>query len=227
MSSNKQKAQAEEQVENNVEEQQVEEHVAADMKEETPAAAEEAVTEAATAESSEPEAPVDESQARIAALELELEKAKAGIADYKDAALRAKADADNIRRRAAIDVDKSKKYALEKFANELLPVIDNMERGLQHADKENEALVPLIEGIELTARSLESALEKFGVKAIDPQGLPFNPEQHQAMSMVENPDVAPNTVIAVMQKGYELNGRLIRPAMVMVSKGAPKVDTTA
>jgi len=113
---------------------------------------------------------VDESVARIAALEAELAKASASAAEFKDVALRAKADADNIRRRAAIDVDKAKKFALEKFANELLPVIDNMERGLQHADKTNEALVPLIEGIELTAKSLESALEKFGVKAVNPEG---------------------------------------------------------
>lgn len=169
---------------------------------------------------------VDESVARIAALEAELAKAKASAAEFKDAALRAKADADNIRRRAAIDVDKAKKFALEKFANELLPVIDNMERGLQHADKSNEALVPLIEGIELTAKSLESALVKFGVKPVNPEGEPFNPELHQAMSMIESADVAPNTVITVMQKGYELNGRLIRPAMVMISKAAPTATPT-
>ncbi|WP_017221134.1 nucleotide exchange factor GrpE [Moritella dasanensis] len=169
---------------------------------------------------------VDESVARIAALEAELAKAKASAAEFKDAALRAKADADNIRRRAAIDVDKAKKFALEKFANELLPVIDNMERGLQHADKSNEALVPLIEGIELTAKSLESALVKFGVKPVNPEGEPFNPELHQAMSMIESADVAPNTVITVMQKGYELNGRLIRPAMVMISKAAPAATPT-
>ncbi|MDX2318995.1 MAG: nucleotide exchange factor GrpE [Moritella sp.] len=169
---------------------------------------------------------VDESVARIAALEAELAKATASAAEFKDAALRAKADADNIRRRAAIDVDKAKKFALEKFANELLPVIDNMERGLQHADKSNEALVPLIEGIELTAKSLESALEKFGVKAVNPEGETFNPELHQAMSMIESTDVAPNTVITVMQKGYELNGRLIRPAMVMISKAAPAATPT-
>jgi molecular chaperone GrpE len=169
---------------------------------------------------------VDESVARIAALEAELAKASASAAEFKDVALRAKADADNIRRRAAIDVDKAKKFALEKFANELLPVIDNMERGLQHADKTNEALVPLIEGIELTAKSLESALEKFGVKAVNPEGEAFNPELHQAMSMIESADVAPNTVITVMQKGYELNGRLIRPAMVMISKAAPAATPT-
>lgn len=214
MSSEEQKVQTEDQVE----EQLVTE---AEMDVDATAA-----SEAESADAVEGEV-VDESLVRIAELEAELAQAKAAIPEFKDAALRAKADADNIRRRAAIDVDKAKKFALEKFANELLPVIDNMERGLAHADKENEALQPLIEGIELTAKSLESALEKFGVKAVNPEGEMFNPELHQAMSMVENPDVAANTVIAVMQKGYELNGRLLRPAMVMISKGAPKVDTQA
>jgi len=172
------------------------------------------------------EVDVDESVARAAVLEAELAKVMASVAEFKDAALRATADADNIRRRAAIDVDKAKKFALEKFANELLPVIDNMERSLQHADKTNEALLPLIEGIELTAKSLESALEKFGVKAVNPEGEVFNPELHQAMSMIESTDVVPNTVIAVMQKGYALNGRLIRPAMVMISKAAPDATPT-
>ncbi|MFT5879552.1 MAG: molecular chaperone GrpE [Moritella sp.] len=210
MSSEEQKVKAEKQVEEQIEEQR-----AADAEAQP-------VVEEVTADSD-----VDKSLARIAELESELVKSAASATEFKDAALRAKADADNIRRRAAIDVDKAKKFALEKFANELLPVIDNMERSLAHVDKENEALLPLIEGIELTAKSLESALEKFGVKAVNPEGETFNPELHQAMSMVENADVAPNTVIAVMQKGYELNGRLIRPAMVMISKGVPSIDTQA
>jgi molecular chaperone GrpE len=210
MSSEEQKVQAENQVEEPIEEQ-----LSVD------AEAQPVVEEVTT------DSDADKSLARIAELESELAKAAASAAEFKDAALRAKADADNIRRRAAIDVDKAKKFALEKFANELLPVIDNMERGLAHVDKENEALLPLIEGIELTAKSLESALDKFGVKAVNPEGETFNPDLHQAMSMVENADVAPNTVIAVMQKGYELNGRLIRPAMVVISKGVPSIDTQA
>jgi molecular chaperone GrpE len=210
MSSEDQKVQAENQVEEPIEEQ-----LSVD------AEAQPVVEEVTT------DSDADKSLARIAELESELAKAAASAAEFKDAALRAKADADNIRRRAAIDVDKAKKFALEKFANELLPVIDNMERGLAHVDKENEALLPLIEGIELTAKSLESALDKFGVKAVNPEGETFNPDLHQAMSMVENADVAPNTVIAVMQKGYELNGRLIRPAMVVISKGVPSIDTQA
>ncbi|KXO13803.1 Heat shock protein GrpE [Moritella sp. JT01] len=220
MSSEEQKVQAEKKVE----EQLVTETEAQPVVEDV--TVEEVVVEDATVE-------VDESVARIAALEAELAKATASAAEFKDTALRAKADADNIRRRAAIDVDKAKKFALEKFANELLPVIDNMERGLLHVDKTNEALLPLIEGIELTAKSLEAALEKFGVKSVNPEGEKFNPELHQAMSMIESADVEPNTVITVMQKGYELNGRLIRPAMVMISKAAatptptPTIDTQA
>jgi molecular chaperone GrpE len=166
-------------------------------------------------------------QERINELELALAAAQSTVADQKDSVVRAKAEVDNIRRRAAQDVEKARKFALEKFAGEMLVSVDNLERALQNIDKDDEANKAIIEGVELTLQGLISSLEKFGVKAVDPQDQPFNPELHQAMSMQEVPDVAPNTVIAVMQKGYELNGRLIRPAMVMVSKAAPSVDTTA
>jgi molecular chaperone GrpE len=164
---------------------------------------------------------------RINELELALATAKSTVADQKDSVFRAKAEVDNVRRRSAQDVEKARKFALEKFSAELLITVDNLERALQNIDKDNEANTTIIEGIELTLQGLINALEKFGVKAVDPQDQPFNPEFHQAMSMQEVPGVAPNTVIAVMQKGYELNGRLIRPAMVMVSKASPVVDTTA
>ncbi len=170
---------------------------------------------------------ISEEQERINELELALATAQATVADQKDSVIRAKAEVDNIRRRAAQDVEKARKFALEKFAAELLPVVDNLERAIANIDKEDEAQKSLAEGVELTLQSFLSGVEKFGVKAIDPQDQPFNPELHQAMSMQEVPDVAPNTVIAVMQKGYELNGRLIRPAMVMVSKAAPTIDTKA
>jgi len=170
---------------------------------------------------------ISEEQERINELELALATAKATVADQKDSVIRAKAEVDNIRRRAAQDVEKARKFALEKFAAELLPVVDNLERAIASINKEDEAQKAIGEGVELTLQSFLSGVEKFGVKAIDPQDQPFNPELHQAMSMQEVPDVAPNTVIAVMQKGYELNGRLIRPAMVMVSKAAPSVDTSA
>ncbi|NQY88082.1 MAG: nucleotide exchange factor GrpE [Colwellia sp.] len=166
-------------------------------------------------------------QERINELELALATAQATVADQKDSVIRAKAEVDNIRRRAAQDVEKARKFALEKFSGEMLTTVDNLERALQSIDKDDESKKAVIEGIELTLQGLIASLDKFGVKAVDPQDQPFNPELHQAMSMQEVPDVAPNTVIAVMQKGYELNGRLIRPAMVMVSKAAPAVDTKA
>jgi len=156
--------------------------------------------------------------AYVVELEQKLEQATNQAVEEKDRALRTVAEMENLRRRTALDVEKAHKCALEKFASELLPVLDNLERTLQVADKTNEAVKPLLEGVELTLKSMASSVAKFGVIAIDPQGQLFDPNQHQAMSMIENPDLAPNTVIAVMQKGYELNGRVIRPAMVMVSK---------
>ncbi len=148
-----------------------------------------------------------------------VDKLEADLAEARDAALRAQADAINVQRRAEQDVEKARKYALERFVGELLPVVDNMERALEAAG-DSEAAKPIVEGVELTLKSLMDALGKNGVEAVDPMGEPFDPQIAQAMSMVENPDVEPNTVIAVMQKGYSLNGRLIRPAMVMVSKAA-------
>ena len=170
---------------------------------------------------------ISEEQQKINELELSLSAAQTTVADQKDSVIRAKAEVDNVRRRAAQDVEKARKFALEKFAGEMLVSVDNLERALQSIDKEDESNKAIIEGVELTLQGLIASLEKFGVKGVDPQDQPFNPELHQAMSMQEVEGVAPNTVIAVMQKGYELNGRLIRPAMVMVSKAAPAVDTTA
>ncbi|GGD63960.1 nucleotide exchange factor GrpE [Lacimicrobium alkaliphilum] len=165
---------------------------------------------------------------RIAELELALEKAETTVRDQKDSVLRARADMENARKRAEAEIDKARKFALERFAGELLNVIDNLERALQVADASNEAVKPLIEGVELTHKSFISTIEKFGMQVIDPQGESFNPDLHQAMSMQESDEVEPNSVIAVMQKGYQLNGRLLRPAMVMVSR-APEagVDTEA
>ncbi|RHW75563.1 nucleotide exchange factor GrpE [Colwellia sp. RSH04] len=169
---------------------------------------------------------ISEEQERINELELALAAAKATVSDQKDSVIRAKAEVDNVRRRSAQDVEKARKFALEKFAGEMLTTVDNLERALENIDKDDESNKSVVEGIELTLQGLISSLEKFAIKAINPQDQPFNPDQHQAMSMQEVPGVAPNTVIAVMQKGYELNGRLIRPAMVMVSK-APSVDASA
>ncbi|CAH9056976.1 Protein GrpE [Pseudoalteromonas holothuriae] len=156
----------------------------------------------------------------IAGLYAELEAAKQTIKDQQDGVVRAAADVENIRRRAAQDVEKAHKFALEKFANELLPVIDNLERAIEFSDRENETLKPVLEGIDMTVKSFSDAVAKFGVETVNPKGEAFNPELHQAMSIQPSNDVSPNTVLAVMQKGYTLNGRLLRPAMVMVSKEA-------
>ncbi|MDG2273941.1 MAG: nucleotide exchange factor GrpE [Halioglobus sp.] len=140
------------------------------------------------------------------------------LASARDTVLRTKADAQNVTRRAEQDVEKARKFALERFCSELLPVVDNLERALEAAAGDNDIVKPIAEGVELTLKSLQEVLKKFHIETLDPQGEPFDPQLHQAMSMVENGDVEPNTVIAVMQKGYTLNGRLVRPAMVMVSK---------
>jgi molecular chaperone GrpE len=137
------------------------------------------------------------------------------IAKLEDQILRERAETQNVRKRVQKDVENARKFALEKFVGELLPVIDNLERAI---DASSEADPAIKEGIELTLKSFADALSKFNVVAIDPHGEPFDANFHQAMTMVPNPDVEPNTVIDVMQKGYTLNERLVRPAMVVVSK---------
>ncbi|WP_275554680.1 nucleotide exchange factor GrpE [Mixta sp. Marseille-Q2659] len=158
---------------------------------------------------------VDPRDERIAQLEEQLAGLQNGV---RDAQLRAQAEIENIRRRTEQDVEKAHKFALEKFANELLPVIDSLERALEVADKNNPELSAMIEGIELTLKSLLAAVRKFGVEVVGETNVPFNPDVHQAMSMMESDDVAPNHVMMVMQRGYTLNGRLLRPAMVAVAK---------
>ena len=149
----------------------------------------------------------------------ELAKALEEVAQYKEAALRAHADAQNVRRRAEQDVEKAHKFGLEKFAKSIVNVADNLERALASAPdtgKED----PVREGVELTLKDLLETLARFEVKVVDPHGEPFNPELHQAMTMVPNPEMEPNTVMDVVQKGYTLHGRLLRPAMVVVSSAA-------
>ena len=139
------------------------------------------------------------------------------VAALKEQLLRTEAEAQNTRRRAEQDVEKARKFALEKFVNELLPVADNLERAIEAGNPEDESQKGMIEGVELTLKSLQDSLKKFNVEPVNPEGEPFDPQLHQAMSMVPNPDVEPNTVLNVFQKGYTLNGRLVRPAMVVVS----------
>ena len=169
-----------------------------------------AVTEAAAEADSDNEADLDGEPEAPGDLEAELEAAK-------DAALRAQADAMNVQRRADQEIEKARKFALERFCGDLLSVVDNLERALESSGDE-QGSAALAEGVELTRKGFMDVLAKYGVETIDPQGEPFDPETAQAMSMVEQPDVEPNSVVAVMQRGYLLNGRLLRPAMVMVSK---------
>jgi len=174
------------------------------------------------------EQPAAEGPADAAALQAELELARQQLAEAKDQALRVAAEAQNQRRRADKDVENAHKFALEKFAGALLPVADNLERTLDAADAKNEAVKPLLEGVELTYKNLLDVLGKFQVEQIDPLGAPFDPQYHEAVSMLENPDVEPNTVLHVMQKGYTLSGRLLRAAMVVVARGgARKIDENA
>jgi len=176
--------------------------------------AEELQPEALEAEQSPVEGEAPEVEGDLVQLQTELEAAK-------DQVLRAQAEMQNLRRRAERDVENAHKYALDKFVGELLPVVDNLERAIQTMNDNNDDTKALSEGIELTLKSFQDVLARFKVEAVDPKGEVFNPEFHQAMSMLEMPDQAPNTVVDVFQKGYTLNGRLVRPAMVVVAKAVP------
>lgn len=146
---------------------------------------------------------------------LELEEQ---LAAAKDQSLRVAAEAQNSIRRAEQDVEKARKFALEKFAGDLLPIIDSLERGLELSSADDETIKPMRDGIELTLKMFQDTLKRYNLEAIDPHGQPFNAEHHQAMAMQESAEVEPNSVLNVFQKGYLLNGRLLRPAMVVVSK---------
>jgi len=152
--------------------------------------------------------------------ELDAAALSEALQQAKDQTLRTQAEMQNLRRRVDRDVENAHKFALEKFVGELLPVVDNLERALTAIAGDDESLSAAREGIELTLKSFLGVLEGHKVKQVEPTGERFNPDFHQAVSMVPNPDVAANTVMEVFQKGYTLNERLIRPAMVVVSKGA-------
>ena len=158
---------------------------------------------------------VDPRDEKIANLEAQLAEAQKR---EREVLLRAKADEDNLRRRTELDIEKAHKFALEKFVNELLPVIDSLDRALEVADKANPDMAPMVEGIELTLKSMLDVVRKFGVEVIGDTNVPLDPNVHQAIAMVESEDVAPGNVLGVMQKGYTLNGRTIRAAMVTVAK---------
>jgi len=140
--------------------------------------------------------------------------------------LRARAELDNMRRRAERDVEQAHKFALEKFAGELLGVRDSLELGLQAAQDPAADIAKVREGLDLTLRMLKQAMEKFNIVQVDPQGQKFDPSKHEAMAAQEAADCEPNTVLHVVQKGYLLNDRLLRPAMVIVSKAAPAAPSS-
>ncbi|MBC8211363.1 MAG: nucleotide exchange factor GrpE [Gammaproteobacteria bacterium] len=152
-----------------------------------------------------------------AELAAELAKAQITIKDYWDQIVRLNAEMENYRKRAQRDVENAHKYAVKSFVESLLPVADSMDMGLSAASAENANLDSIKEGIGMTLNLFQQTLEKNGVKPVDAQDQPFDPEQHQAISMQPSNDVEPNTVLTVMQKGYLLNDRLVRPAMVVVS----------
>ncbi len=148
-----------------------------------------------------------------------LAEEKEGAARARDDLLRVQAEMQNLRRRTEQDIEKAHKYGQEKFSTELLTVMDNLERALAAAsDYEDETVKAIYEGVDLTLKSFTDCFNRFHIGSVDPMGEPFNPQLHQAVTILENPDVEPNTVIEVMQKGYTLHGRVIRPAMVVVSK---------
>tara|TARA_B110000014_G_C20098894_1_gene576432 strand:+ start:99 stop:746 length:648 start_codon:yes stop_codon:yes gene_type:complete len=136
-----------------------------------------------------------------------------------DDLLRVQAEMQNLRRRSEQDIEKAHKYSQEKFSTELLSVMDNLERALAAAaNHEDDTVKAIYEGVDLTLKSFTDCFNRFHIEAVDPMGEPFDPQLHQAMTIIENAEVEPNTVIEVMQKGYTLHGRVIRPAMVVVSK---------
>jgi len=156
----------------------------------------------------------------------QLKIAEEKAAEHWEELLRSKADLENTRKRLERDVENAHKYAVEKFVQDLLPVIDSLELGISAAKEIDADIHKVKEGTELTLKMFSDCANKIGVEAIEPTGQAFNPELHQAMSIQESSENDPDTVIAVMQKGYLLNGRLVRPAMVVVSKAAENAPAT-
>ncbi len=173
-------------------------------------------TEAEAAELKETEA--TKAEISVEELQKQLEAAQQKAKENWDKALRAQAEMENLKRRTQKDLENAHKFGLEKFAKELLGVIDSLELGVQAATGDSPEVAKLKEGSELTLKQFDAVFKKFNIEALEPTGNPFNPEHHQAMSMQLSNEYAPNTVINVFQKGYLLNGRLIRPAMVVVAK---------
>lgn len=161
----------------------------------------------------------------------ELEQLQEELARFRDHALRAEAEMQNVRRRAERDVENAHKYGLERFIQNLLPIVDALEKAVESAEQADDAgstaNQAIVEGVGLCRKLLIDMLNKEGVAVVDPEGEPFDPNLHQAITMVESATMEPNSVVAVVQKGYSLNGRLVRPAMVMVAKSAASKDASS
>jgi molecular chaperone GrpE len=178
----------------------------------------EPINEAVEEVVSEVEAEAETGEVSIESLQQQLETAQQQAAANLDKALRVQAEMENLKRRVQKDLDDERKYGLTKIAKELLSVVDSLELGIQAASSDLPEVVKLREGSELTVKQFEAVFGKFNIEAIDPTGQPFNPELHQAMVMQPSSTVEPGSVINTFQKGYVLNGRLLRPAMVVVAK---------
>lgn len=178
-------------------------------------------SEASTGDEAGAEASTEE--VSIESLTAALLAAETAASAAKDQALRAMAEGENVKRRAAKDVENAHKFALDKFVADLLPVVDSLDKAVDAAatlaaDAADCTADAFSEGVALSLKLAVDTLKKHGVEQLNPLGEPFNPQQHEAMAMVPNPDAEPNSVMDVMQPGYELNGRLVRAAMVVVAK---------
>jgi len=180
-------------------------------------AAEEQATPPAEA-SEEAPAPGESATARVEELERELEAAREKADENWESVLRARAELENVRKRSQREVENAHKYGLERFMSELLAVRDSIQLGLEAARAEDADAAKLREGLELTLKLFDAAGAKFGLEEVDPAGEPFDPQLHEAMSMQPSADAESGTVLRVVQKGYRLNDRLLRPAMVIVAE---------
>lgn len=167
----------------------------------------------------------EEGEAGSEDVHLLLEDARNKVDEHWNELLRLQAESENMRKRHTRDLENAHKFGMEKFIQEILPVWDSLAMGMNAAEGENVNVETIKEGMGLTLKLMSDAMKKFNLEEINPEGEKFNPEMHQAMSMLETADAEPNTIINVFQKGYLLNGRLIRPAMVVVSKAVAAKDS--
>lgn len=184
---------------------------------------------AETSEAEEAEDSIEPLRTALAEAQAALEASRAEAESLRDQALRAAAEADNVRKRADRSIENAHKYALERFVNDLLPAVDSFERAVDAAADlkatAGEAVTSMAEGMELSLKLLVEAMQRQGIEVVDPIGAPFDPNLHEAMSMIERPEAEPGSVIEVFQKGYTVNGRLARPARVIIAKEvAPQAE---